>query len=180
MNCHLLSSTSRTKIATLPAFVLPALSLIATFLLVGCADGRLMTHTVAQVIQVKEVTTCEIVSPASCAGQFGFAIDSKGNFTAGPSSTGKIVTGAITPDELSALQMALGPMVQSSRMNCDNQTPVGGVSDKISASFTDGTEADLFTFGASTCFLGDMTNGMAFRDLFHQLLAKYYPNPFPA
>jgi len=153
---------------------------LGVLLLSGCGGSMEMTHTVAQVTQVKEVTTCELVNPASCVGQFGFAIDSMGNFTAGPSPAGKTVTGAITPAELSSFQSALAPLVQNSSMICDNQPLVGGVSDKISASFTDGSQGDLFTFSGQSCFLGDMTNGMAFRDLFHQLLTKYYPNPFPA
>jgi hypothetical protein len=179
MNCYLLSSTSRTKIATLPALVMPALSLIATFLLAGCG-GNLMAHSVAQVAQVSEVTACEAQSPASCAGLFGFAIDNMGNFTAGPSPTGKTVTGTITPAELSSLQAALGPLVQSSSMHCDNQSVIPGVGDKISASFTDGSQADLFVVGGQTCFRSDQAHAAAFSDLFHQLLTKYYPNPFPA
>jgi hypothetical protein len=156
------------------------LGCLVVLLLCGCGGNTGVTHSVAQVTQVKEVTTCEVLNPANCVGQFGFSIDSKGNFTAGPSPTGKTVTGAITSAELSALQAALAPLVQSSSMTCDNQGGVPGVSDTISASFTDGSQSDLFTFSGQSCFLGDTADGMAFRDLFHQLLKKYYPNPFPA
>ena len=157
-----------------------ALGCFVVLLLSGCGGNKSVTHTVAQVTQVKEVTTCEAVPPDSCVGQFGFAIDSMGNFSAGPSPTGKTVTGAITSAELSALQAALAPLVQSSSMTCNNQGGVPGVRDKISASFTDGSRSDLVTISRQSCFLGDTADGMAFRDLFRQLLKKYYPNPFPA
>jgi hypothetical protein len=171
---------ARFLLRNLPHSSLATLVYLAVFLLSGCGGSTGVTHTVAQVTQVTEVTACEAFPPDICVGEFGFAIDSKGNFVAGPSPTGKTVTGAITPAELSALQAALGPVVQSSSMVCDNQKAIAGGSDTISASFTDGSQSDLFTFSGQSCFLGDMTNGTAFRDLFHQLLTKYYPNPFPA
>jgi hypothetical protein len=179
MNCHPpLSIGSGIRVGSL-LVLLSSLALIGIFLLAGCG-GNLMTHSVAQVAQVSEVTACEALSPASCAGLFGFAIDNMGNFTAGPSPTGKTVTGAITPAELSSLQAALGPLVQSSSMHCDNQSSIPGVGDKISASFTDGSQADLFVMNGQTCFRSDQAHAAAFSDLFHQLLTKYYPNPFPA
>ena len=157
-----------------------ALVYVVLLLVCGCGASKQPTHTVAEVAQVKEVTTCELVNPVDCVGQFGFAIDNSGNFTAGPSPSGKTVTGSITPGELSSLQAALGPVVQGASMSCDSQAAVGGVSDTISAAFIDGSHENLFTFSGQSCFLGASTSGMAFRDLFHQLLTKYYPNPFPA
>jgi len=127
-----------------------------------------------------ETTTCEAMNTTSCPGAFGFTIDSMGNFTAGPSPSGTTVKGTITPSELSALQTALGPVVESSSTSCTPGASIPGVSAQISASFTDGTQATLYSAAGQICFRGGTSAGTALSNAFHQLLIKYYPNPFPS
>jgi hypothetical protein len=152
--------------------------------MVGCGGGsNPPTHTLSDVTSVSEQSFCEAMDPTFCTGAFGFALDSQGNFTAGPSPAGKIVQGKITSDELASFQSALNMQLEASGngMTCSAIPLIAGTGDMIKATFTNNTQTNLFTnVGGQQCFLGSATIGTQFRDFFHQLLTKYYPIPFPS
>lgn len=154
------------------------------FLVVGCGGGSNQpSHSVNDVVTVSEQASCEALVQDSCRAGFGFAIDSQGNFTAGPSPTGKVVQGKITSDELASLKSSLSAVLASSHngMTCTSVGTIPGIGENIKAAFTDSTQANLVTLQSNQlCFLGGTTNGQAFENIFQQLLIKYYPMPFPS
>jgi hypothetical protein len=153
------------------------------FFILGCGGNNPPAHSVNDVATVSEQVSCEAMNPDSCVGGFGFAVDSQGNFTAGPSPTGKVVQGKITSDELASLKSSLSVILGTSSrgMTCKTIETIPGIGDTIKATFTDNTQENVFTIqSGQECFLGTATTGPTFGDFFHQLLNKYYPNPFPS
>ncbi len=148
---------------------------------VGCGAA---TGTSGSWAHITEQTTCEAMPDASCSGAFGFAVTHGGSFTAGPSPTGKTVQGTLTSQEIAQL-VSLGDAYLASAtqsLQCESPPPpeVPGVSDRIQLFADSGMEFDVWRVGAGVCHMGDAGRAAALRDFFHQLLAKYYPTPFPA
>ena len=84
-------------------------------IVLGCGGShdQSSSQTANQIAQVSEKTFCE--TSATCAGLNGFAIDGQGSFTAGPSSTGKTVSGSITSAELASLKSMVNSVMANSR-----------------------------------------------------------------
>ena len=140
------------------------------------------SHPLSDVVTLHQDGTCEAVNQGFCLGEFGLTVDLQGNFTAGPSPSGKVVTGSITADELAALRATLAPVVQSDRLACQPNNPViPGTGSNAMVSFTDGSTATTFSSGGiQSCFRGGQAVAQPFEDEFEKLLAKYYPIPFPS
>lgn len=165
------------------SLVLPAVVAMLTLFAAGCGGSNPPMHTLSDVASVSEQSFCEAMDPTRCPGTFGFAVDNQGNFTAGPSPTGKVVQGKITSDELTTFQSLLSIQLGASGngSTCSAIPLIAGVGDTIKAAFTNNTQTNLFSdVGGQQCFLGSTAAGTQFRDFFHQLLTKYYPIPFPS
>jgi len=153
-------------------------------IVLGCGGShdQSSSQTANQIAQVSEKTFCE--TSATCAGLNGFAIDGQGNFTAGPSSTGKRVSGSITSAELASLKSMVNSVMANSSAGTQcvvGQPQLPFLGDDINANFTDGSHAALYhQVSGQECFLGNPAVATPLRDFAHQLLQKYYPIPFPS
>jgi hypothetical protein len=124
---------------------------------------------------------CEAMPSGVCLGFYGFSVASDGKFKAGPDANGKSIEGSITPDELKTLTTSVeSQLAAGQKVICMEIHTVPGMSEVISATFTDGTEAKLFAFGTpdGRCVLGDYEKAKVVEANVRQLLAKYYPRPF--
>ena len=176
-------NSKNSGILRVTSLVLPAVVSMFTLFATGCGGSNSPTHTLSDIASVSEQSFCEAMNPTFCTGAFGFAVDSQGNFTAGPSRAGKVVQGKITSDELATFQSLLSMQLGASGngSTCSAIPLIAGVGDTIKATFTNNTQTNLFSDGGGQqCFLGNTATGTQFRDFFHQLLAKYYPIPFPS
>ena len=162
--------------------------LLLILFLVGCQSmSNNGTQKFGTMNAVFEQTACEAMDPLGCSGEFGFKIDAGGNFTAGPSPTGKTVTGQITMSELNSLMSASNGMIDStsSLAGCSAQPAVPGVGDVIRVTTTAPVTITTLDEGAfvgpsEQCPAGASTQQInALNAFVHQLRQKYYPNPFP-
>jgi hypothetical protein len=125
---------------------------------------------------------CEAMRPDMCMGFYGFSVAGDGKFKVGPDANGKSIEGSITPDELKTLTTSVESQLASGqKVICMEIRTIPGMSEVISATFTDGTEAKLFTLGnlsGGRCVVGDYEKAKVVEANVRQLLAKYYPRPF--
>jgi hypothetical protein len=124
---------------------------------------------------------CEAMNPDMCSGFYGFSVAADGKFKAGPDANGKTIEGSITPDELKTLTTSVESQLASGeKVTCMEIHTIPGMSEVISATLTDGTEAKLFSLGMpdGRCVLGDYEKAKVMEANVRQLLTKYYPRPF--
>ena len=171
---------SAMKRASLLCWLAPALFLF------GCGSGSTQpTNQFGTPVQMSEKTACEALNPIDCSGLYGFTIDRVGNFTAGPSPTGVVITGAVTNDELNTLSgdatSYLASVTQVATCSTPTSPAVGGEGDIISLLTSANTQITILG-GAPplNCGVADPTKASALSSYFQQLREKYYPIPFPA
>lgn len=168
-------------------------SMLLAFLLLGlgAAAGHAQDPIPANTnpfSTIKIETRCEAMVDNACLGRFGFAVDSQGNFTAGPDPSGKTAQGVITPTELESLANSIVELNKSEEtLGCKPQGAIPGAVLHISVVYAaDGKKADIF-FSArqahfrvqgNECLGGPLQKERAVRAAVSKLLAKYYPVPF--
>ena len=162
------------------AYILSPITLLLSVIICGCGSSPGPTM---QWAQLSEQSSCEAMDPSSCPSAFGFTVDAQGNFTAGPSPSGKIIQGAITAQELSTLNAdANAILLTGAAQHCQSSQEPAGSSDAITASSAANMRLNIYSDNAlkGTCFAHSEAAATALRDFFHQLQGKYYPVPFPS
>ncbi len=133
---------------------------------------------------IREKTTCEAVAPASCIGEYGFAIDASGNFTAGPSPDGLHVQGTLPPAELQKLEKAIEEDAAKGANlpeMCIASRLVPGSSDRLTLTSKNGRDRVVYRRERpnETCFTGNRDAATKLHDVMQGLMAEHYPQHFP-
>jgi hypothetical protein len=153
---------------------------------ISCKSQDLATSNTRQFSTITVRTRCEAMRPERCPGFYGFSVASDGKFKVGPDPKENVIEGSVSGDELATLASAVNAQLASgTKMTCLDIRILGGTK-VITATFTDGTRASLLTAGlvpgseGGKCALGDLQKAKLVDDVVGKLLARYYPQPFPA
>ncbi len=132
---------------------------------------------------VREQTSCEVVAPGSCIGEYGFTVDATGQFTAGPSPGGLRVDGKLPPNELLDLQRAVRAALRHANAaeNCIASRNIPGSTERLTITTTNGREHVVYRRESPSqlCFAGDRTAATHLHDVMQRLMAEHYPQHFP-
>ena len=131
---------------------------------------------------IHEQTTCEVVAPGSCIGEYGFTINATGHFITGPSPSGIRVEGHLTGDELQRLQRAIAQLEQAKMAEtCVASRLIAGTSDRLALISSNGRERVVFRreSPSQTCFRGAQDAATHLHDVMQSLMAEHYPQRFP-
>jgi hypothetical protein len=166
-----------------------AVWLIGGFITLGEAmeiHGGASTTASPAWLEVREQTACEAMQDDYCLGRYGFTIRHDGTFIAGPSGQGTKAEGQLKRQELRRLGELIGGKLSeafpSEEKNCD---PGGlpGIKDQIDITFSDGQVARVYDLGGSVgkvCYSGGTRDRIRhFHEYVRNLMAQYYPVPFP-
>lgn len=140
---------------------------------------------VADWSQVSEITNCEAMNPDACRGAYGFAIFSDGTWAAGPSPSGKTVSGKLTENQLTTIQTDVGlfsPSDLTADLVCTQAQGIPGRQDTIQIWYIDQpyTMYQYFNPNGSECYSGNDKLDARLEVDMHALMQQYYPVPFPA
>ena len=131
---------------------------------------------------ITEKTTCEALSTDFCVGAFGFTIDPRGHWTAGPSASGQTAHGRLSPSEIKRLRRVALRVTRESDLGqtCVAESVVPGVSDQVTIDLADGTNVVVYRRGlpGGLCFAGNRDTATALHDLVNQIMQRRYPKPF--
>jgi hypothetical protein len=158
-----------------------ACSMLALIVLWGAFSGCGSAGPTMQWERLAETATCEAMNPAYCPAGNSFTVDTQGNFTAGPSPSGKTVKGQITAQELVTLNAdANAVLLAGAALHCHSGASVPGSSDMIDAFSASGMQLPVYTTINGECFAHSDSSGTTLRNFFQQLRSTYYPIPFPS
>jgi hypothetical protein len=169
-------------------FLTWTLALVSASIIAGCGGSSNQRQPLVgkQWDHLSEQKSCEAFNSDFCLGRYGFALDVQGNVTVGPAPNGTVIGNKISSDELSSLNSVVNAYVATvtSSLHC-SPIAIPGVSEQLSITFSDQTTHNVFTFrsnssgAAETCIAGDQDALNRLDVVLNQLLAKYYPVPFP-
>jgi hypothetical protein len=145
---------------------------------------RKSTMAAAAWLEVREQTACEAMQDDYCLGRYGFTIKHDGAFIAGPSGRGIKAQGQLTPQELRRLRELVGRLSETlpnEEKKCD---PGGlpGIKDQLDITFSDGQVTRVYDLGGNVgkvCYSGTRDRIQHLHEYVQELLARYYPVPFP-
>jgi hypothetical protein len=154
--------------------------------LAGCA----LEHPVgADWAKVREVTTCEALSPAACVGAAGFAVFRDGTWVIGPAGggvridaagvpaeSGLRLDGQLTFAEKTLIASDIAQLDRERGPQCTAAASVPGVSDRVDLALP---ERDLRIFEkgivpGQTCLGGGREAALRLHDDLSALMGKYY------
>jgi hypothetical protein len=135
-------------------------------------------------LEVREQTTCEAMQDDYCPGRYGFTIKRDGTFIAGPSARGNHVEGQIRPPEVQRVGELIGrvsPTLSTGKVVC-KPGGVPGIKDQVDIIFSDETVVRVYDLGGTVgklCYIGGWNQVRNFHKYLRELMARYYPVPFP-
>lgn len=140
--------------------------------------------SVANWSQVAEIMNCEAMNPDSCRGAYGFAVFSDGTWAAGPSPSGKTVSGKLTNEQLSTIQTDIeqfSPADLTANLVCTQAQAIPGRQDTIQIWYGDQayTMYQYSNQAGSECYSGNDKLDARLQVDMHALMQQYYPVPFP-
>jgi hypothetical protein len=133
---------------------------------------------------VREQTTCEAMRDDYCFGRYGFTVTDDGSFIAGPSPSGNKAEGRIQPQKLQHLRELIVQLFATMSSE-DKSWKLGGppgIKDQLDITFSEGGVVRVYDRGSTIGKLYYVGSWERVRDLheyFHELMAQYYPVPFP-
>src|SRR6516225_879641 len=161
---------------------------LSALIVAGAIYGTSQDQNVSSTKQFSAITVstrCEAMRPDRCLGFYGFSVASDGKFKVGPSPNGSIIEGSVTADELTTLASAVNAQLASgNKMTCLGIHTIPGSGRVVAASFTDGSQENLWTTGLilgshGNCALGDYQKATLVDEIVRKLMMKYYPQTFP-
>ena len=173
------------------AIVCLVLILVAGLCQVACGAGnpgqQSGTPATPKWSSISEQTACEAYNPSYCTGTYGFALDSAGNYVVGPAPNGVTIKGTITTDDLNSLMTAangfMGSIVSTGPCSMAGNV-IPGSGNFINIVSMSGQLLVVFDanppLATDVCPSADPTLQNQLTTTVEQLLAKYYPQPFPA
>lgn len=176
----------------------PFILLLLAFVFVACSKSDTSTPTnTPQTTQetptptpkpsvwksVREQTQCEAMNPAACVGAYGFKVNADGTYLAGPSPSGRAVSGQISEQELASLSpFVIADIASSSTSACEASTHLPGSADKVRVVESNKSFYDSYSYIGTTgqiCYRGDRSVAFELHNQLHFLMMKYYPANFP-
>jgi len=165
---------------------------VASLVAAGCSRsgaGVAPDHAVGRLVlwdSIGETAACEAMNPQYCRGAFGFVIDRRGGWRAGPTPTNTVRSGTLDQVELAALSNAIHARLATLPPGCtaiSGRAPgapvIAGVRTVETLTLTDGRRIDIGGPGdvlPHPCPAPIESDTVRAR--FEALLAKYYPLPF--
>jgi len=125
------------------------------------------------------------VTDDQCLGAYGFTVFPDGRYQIGPTSTGAVKNGSITPDELKTLTDALAPALSSVPLSTANHETIDAAANPSddTVTFTRGSsDGQAIVQIAATDFSYRLPSSDQAKVLFSALkavAARYYALPFP-
>lgn len=135
--------------------------------------------------QVYAQVNCEAMRPNDCRGMYGFTVTPDGRFTVGNGEIGPTLTGSISAAERSRLNQLAGQVAAGGTRQaptCVRAHTVPGLHDEVELTLPGAAPLVVYDRGSlpgKFCFLHHQQTADALHTLMQQLMAKYYPVPFP-
>jgi hypothetical protein len=135
--------------------------------------------------QVYAQINCEAMRPNDCRGMYGFTVKPDGHFTVGNDEIGPTLTGSITATERTRLNQLAGEIAAGGTRQaptCVRIHTVPGLHDVVELTLPGAAPLVVYDRGSlpgKFCFLRHQQTADAVHALMQQLMAKYYPVPFP-
>lgn len=135
--------------------------------------------------QVYAQVNCEAMRPNDCRGMYGFTVKPDGHFTVGNDEIGPTLSGSISAAERNRLNQLAGEIAAGGARQaptCVRAHTVPGLHDEVELTLPGTTSLVVYDRGSlpgKFCYLRHQQTADALHALMQQLMAKYYPVPFP-